>query len=105
MPIEDASIAQAFSALVGEAAEGRCSSTGSGVVRPGELDAAAAGRCPACRSGRRASDRRRRDSACASHQAVEVLPLVPVTASTSQLLRGLAVDSAAIGPVAAFSCG
>ena len=64
---------------------------GSGVVRPVKRDVAAAG----LRAGRRRLANAQRAhhaaalaqgalSACAVHQAVEVLPLVPVTASELQ---------------------
>ena len=41
------------------------------------------------------------DSACASHQAVDVLPLVPVTASTSSCADGWLKNAAAM-PALAF---
>ena len=50
-----------------------------------------------------ASMPRASDRAWASHQAVEVLPLVPVTAMTSSWADGARWKAAAIGPVAALS--
>jgi hypothetical protein len=41
-------------------------------------------------------------SACAIHHAVEVLPLVPVTATTSSLLLGVPRKRLAMSPAAAF---
>ena len=40
------------------------------------------------------------DKACASHHAVDVLPLVPVIATTDNFSEGWAKNSAAIAPAA-----
>ena len=73
-----------------------CSSTASGVVRPlgckAELSPSANGTCPMPRvptSPQGMGGCLRRDRAWASHQALEVLPLVPVMATTASCAEGL----------------
>jgi hypothetical protein len=95
MPMDEASIAQAAKPWSTKPRRPPCSSTGSGVVRP--VEPTARRRAPG-RASRRLADAQRADdaaapaqrvSACAVHQAVEVLPLVPVTATTSSARAGL----------------
>ena len=84
----------------------RCSSTGSGVVMP--VVCSAPGRptpkVPTSAHGASAGSCVF-DSAQLIHQAVEVLPLVPVTASTCSAREGAPWYAAAIGPVSDFRFG
>jgi excinuclease ABC subunit A len=98
MPIEDASMAQACRPCVAKARKVLCSSTGSGVVRPVAMMLSGPAEAPG--NGTRPTPKVpinphgtglvcfKFDSACANHQAVEVLPLVPVTASTANCCEG-----------------
>ena len=87
MPIEDASIAQALKPLVGEGAERTLQPHRVGRGQAGEVDADRIVQRAASAAARRLprvpiTPQRRPTalSACAVHDAVEVLPLVPVTA-------------------------
>ena len=108
-PIDEASMAQAPRPCAKNWANARCNRTGSGVVMPVE---ASAGGTPIPKVPTSAHwscpERSSFDSAFsapASHQAVLVLPLVPVTASTFSCCVGCANHSAAMGPVAALRPG
>ena len=99
MPMELASIAQAAKPSSTMRRNAACSSTGSGVVRPVawivqscvESPAATgsgSGGTPMPSVPTTPARRPSRFSACAVHHAVEVLPLVPVAASTSSVWLG-----------------
>ena len=103
MPMDEASIAQACTPPVWKSRSARCSVTGSGVVRPVKWIWPLGSPMPSVpmTPQRRPSVAR----ACAVHQAVEVLPLVPVVATTSICALGWSKKASAMGPVAALSCG
>jgi len=106
MPMDEASMAQAARPASAYSRNARCSRTGSGVVMP--VDSMAGG-IPTPSVPTRAQPLRSCSftwaSACASHQAVVVLPLVPVTASTSIWALGCWNHWSAIRPVAALRPG
>ena len=86
MPMDEASIAQAPKPCFTMSAKLACSTTGSGVVRPVKrmwpsprpgTGGVPTPSVPTSPQGRSSMPR-----ACAVHQALEVLPLVPVTATT-----------------------
>ena len=108
-PIDEASIAQAAKPRAAKSRSARCSVTGSGVVRPVEITRASGatrlGGSPTPSVPTTPQRRPARLSACASHQAVEVLPLVPVVATTSSRRLGCSCQAAASGAVLAFSAG
>src|SRR5256885_2315014 len=85
MPMDEASMAQAARPASAYSRNARCSRTGSGVVMP--VDSMAGG-MPTPSVPTRAQPLRSCSftwaSACASHQAVVVLPLVPVTARSEE---------------------
>ena len=87
----------------------RCSVTGSGVVRPVAMsdvpkvaEPPSSGTAPAPRVPITPQRRPSTVSACAIHQVVEVLPLVPVTAITASRSLGEPKNALASGPAAAF---
>jgi len=109
MPIDEASIAQAAKRRSAKSRSAFCSVIGSGVVMPVGRSAADASAAPCAGGGspmpsvpttpqRRPTAR----SASATHHAVEVLPLVPVTATTSSRALGVPSQRLAIAPAAAF---
>ena len=114
MPIDDASIAQLEKPRAAKSASAFCRVIGSGVVRPVDVSAgtsssaeappvaAARGGSPMPRVPITAERRPSAPSACATHQAVEVLPLVPVTAMTSSFSLGAPRKRLAMSPAAAF---
>ena len=108
MPMDDASIAQATSPSFAKLRKVFCNKTGSGVVKPVTVKSAGGRPAPSVPINPvgLATDVSEwlgnADRACASHQLVEVLPLVPVTASTFTARDGFPKNSAAIGPVAIF---
>ena len=91
-PIDDASIAQAAKPSSTKRLKARCNVTGSGVVRPVPCSAGvsvpAVGTAPTPSVPTTPQRRPSADSACAAHQAVDVLPLVPVTAITDSRSLG-----------------
>ena len=89
MPIDEASIAQACIPWATKSANADCRATGSGVVRPVLTTSGGipTPKVPTTPQGIGATCVKF-DSACASHQVVEVLPLVPVTASTARRALG-----------------
>ena len=106
--MDEASIAQPQAFCAAKACTAACTVSGSGVVKPVRLRVPASGALPwlirpqpsvpmnpAC-CGEAASDTAA--SACASHQALEVLPLVPVTAKTGSWTRELPKNAAASPP-------
>src|SRR5580765_6903395 len=112
MPIEVASIAQALNPASAKRLKPACTVTGPGVVMPVKVIAAGCngdgGSPPAARPCGGSPipsvpiTPQRRPSAlnaCATHHAVEVLPLVPVTATTSSLALGSPMKALASGPV------
>ena len=100
--MDEASSAQAANPASAKRLNAACSVTGSGVVRPVKSTAPGS----PTPSVPITPLRRPRDvSACAIHQAVEVLPLVPVVATTSSRLPGWPKKSCAMAPVAAFRPG
>ena len=108
MPIDEASIAQAAKPPSAKRRSAACSITGSGVVSPVNsicADWPERGGSPIPSVPTTAQRRPSSDSACAIHQAVEVLPLVPVVATTSSARLGCSKKASAIGPVAAFRPG
>ena len=107
-PIEVASIAQAWNPASTKRLKPACTVTGSGVVMPVKLIAIGCsgdGGSPTPRVPITPQRRPSELSACATHQAVEVLPLVPVTAITSRRSLGLPMKALASAPVAAFRPG
>ena len=107
MPIDEASIAQAWKPWSTKPLKPACSVTGSGVVRPVDWmvapgAAAADGGSPTPSVPTTPQRLPSSESACATHHAVEVLPLVPVTATTSSRLLGCSYQALASGPVAAL---
>ena len=107
MPIDEASIAQAANLRSAKSRSAFCSVIGSGVVRP--VDTSSGGSPPADLGGSpiprvpiTPQRRPRAASACAIHHAVEVLPLVPVTATTSSSALGVPRKRLAMSPAAAF---
>ena len=115
MPIEVASIAQAAKPASAKRLKPACTVTGPGVVMPVNVISdgcnAEGGKAPASR-GLGGSPTpsvpitpQRRPSAlnaCATHHAVEVLPLVPVTAMTVSCALGDPMNALASGPVLAL---
>ena len=85
-----------------------CSVTGSGVVSPVWVMLPASpssGGCPMPKVPTTPQRRPSAVSACAVHQAVLLLPLVPVAAITCSACAGWPNQAAANGPVAAFRPG
>ncbi len=98
MPIDDASIAQAKKPRSAKSASAACKVIGSGVVSPVDVrppfgsawaPAAARGGSPMPSVPTIAVRRPATPSACATHHAVDVLPLVPVTATTARRSLGV----------------
>ncbi len=113
MPIELASIAQAAKPSLTMRRNAACSSTGSGVVRPvarmvqSSVESPVAtgsgnGGTPMPSVPTKPARRPSRFKVCAVHHAVEVLPLVPVVATTFSAWLGSSKNAAAIWPVAFF---
>ncbi len=108
MPIDEASIATASKPASTKRRSAACSSTGSGVVRPVDSmlpPRAGSGGWPMPSVPTTPQSRPSSDSACAVHQALEVLPLVPVTATSSSAPLGRSKKALAMWPVAAFMRG
>ena len=117
-PIEDASMAQVRTPASANCRNARCSRTGSGVVMPvvsrwgaipmPKVPTRAHGAC-ACSSLFNSTPAPPAsactDKAPASHQALLVLPLVPVKATTSSAWVGLPNHCAAMSAVADFRPG
>ena len=106
-PMDEASMAQAPRPASANCLNARCRRTGSGVVMPVLVSAGGVPMPkvpttahPSCPYSSFFDSTLR---ASANHQLVLVLPLVPVTASTSRACVGCSNQSAAIRPVAAFS--
>ena len=92
MPIDEASIVQAAKPCATKVAKVACSSTASGVVRPVDSNASDGspgfGGSPTPSVPITPQRWPSAPNACAVHQATEVLPLVPVTATTSSVRLG-----------------
>ncbi|EWS55425.1 hypothetical protein X551_01779 [Methylibium sp. T29] len=91
MPIDEASIAQASKPASAMRRSPPCSVTGSGVVRPVKsmcVSRPGSGGSPMPSVPTTPQRRPSRLSACAVHHAVEVLPLVPVVATTRSCCDG-----------------
>ena len=118
MPMDEASSAQARRPSFTNCCKCACKDTASGVVMPvarsaakGWADSPSTGALacggwptpsvPSTAQGC-ASAPGKALSACASHQAVEVLPLVPVIAITESCCEGWSKNASAIAPASAF---
>ena len=108
-PIDEASRAQAAKPARSKSRRLRCRVSGSGVVRPvastRALGFAAEGGSPTPRVPITPQRRPAALSAWAVHQAVEVLPLVPVVATNRRRSEGRPYQTSPSAPVAAFRPG
>ncbi len=102
-PIDEASMAQARRPCSTKARSPCCNITGSGVVRPVTCRSPPGRPMPSVPTT--AAGRLQAASNCAAHQALEVLPLVPVMAITSSAPLGSWHQALAMGPAWALRPG